>query len=256
VTRRIAGLVPFVLALCATFAFPWGGVALAEPAPSAAPSAVPFPLATAATLQVAPDLFVRGQLLSTSGGYLVFTNGSAIRLAPDVLVPKGATIGSDVRAVLDQRTHSVRSIELEPHTPVTGEIDVADVPQQYVVVSQRSIPPPPPSGTTIGALAGGLFTVQIDVRVPANTPTSDDVYVSTDRSDYSPAEIKMQRVDARTFTVSIGLAGNTKLRYAFTRGTNNTVERDKTGGIIVPRTLIVAPGTTAHDTVARWADVF
>jgi hypothetical protein len=242
------------LTLIATFAI-GAATARAAPAPSPAPSAVPFPVATAASLQTVPNLLVRGQVLSTSGGYLVFTSGSAIRMSPDTVVPKGVTIGSYVRAVLDQRSHAVVSLELEPRTNVTGEIDVADVPKQYVVVSQRSIPPPPPAGITIGAAAAGLITVTIVVQVPANTPTADDVYLSTDRSSYSPAEVRMERLDARTFTTSIALAGNTKLRYTFTRGNNNNIERDKRGDIVVPHALIVAPGLVAHDTVARWADI-
>jgi hypothetical protein len=160
-----------------------------------------------------------------------------------------------VRASLDQPTHSVVALELEPRTNVTGEIEVADLPRQYVVASERSVAPPPPSGPTIAALASGLVTVTIDVTIPANTPTADDVYLATDRSNFSSAEIRMQRVDARDFTVSIGLESNTKLRYTFTRGTNATIERDKTGGIPAPRTLLAAPNAVAHDTVARWADL-
>jgi hypothetical protein len=214
--------------------------------------AVPPPAPVA---PVAPLLFVRGQILSTSGGYVVFTSGAAVRLASGTPIPVGTTIGSYVRASLDQTTHSVVALELEPRTNVTGEIEVADLPRQYVIASERSIAAPAPSGPTIGALASGLVTVTIDVTVPANTPTSDDVYLATDRSNFSSAEVRMQRVDARTFTVSLALASNTKLRYTFTRGTNATVERDKTGGIPAPRTLIVSPDIVAHESVARWADL-
>jgi hypothetical protein len=212
-------------------------------------------VSVASPAPVAPLLYVRGQILSTSGGYVVFTNGAAVRLASGTPIPVGTTIGSYVRASLDQPTHSVVALELEPRTNVTGEIEVADLPRQYVIASERSIAAPAPSGPTIGALASGLVTVTIDVTVPANTPLSDDVYLATDRSNFSSAEVRMQRVDARTFTVSLALASNTKLRYTFTRGTNATIERDKTGGIPSPRTLIVAPNAVTHESVARWADV-
>ena len=205
-----------------------------------------------------PALLVRGQLLSTTGGYVVFTNGYAVRARAGIAVPKGVTIGSYVRAFVDRGCRCAVALELEPRTNETGEIDVADLPRAYVALSPRSVPsapPPAPAGLTIGAIAGGLLTITIDVRVPANTPTSDDVYLATDRSNFSPAEIRMQRVDARDFTVSISLAGNTKLRYTFTRGSNATIERDRTGGIAVPHALTTVPSLTTHDAVIRWADI-
>jgi hypothetical protein len=199
---------------------------------------------------------VRGAILSTSGGYLVFTNGTALRLAPGTVVPEGASLGSYVRAVLDRASRTVVALELEPRTLLTGEVGVAAVPREFVMSGPAGAPPAAAGGWTLGAAAGGVVTAVIDVVVPANTPASDDVYLSTERSNYSPAEIRMQRLDARDFAVSLELAGNTKLRYTFTRGSNSSVERDRRGDIVEPRTLTLISGAiVAHETVARWSDL-
>jgi hypothetical protein len=193
-------------------------------------------------------------VLAIAGGYCIFTTGDAVRIDPGAAIPKGITTGSYVRITIDRGSREVVRIERDPKLELAGEIDVANVPRQYVVVSPKSAPLPAPSGQP-GASASGPVTVTIVVHVPGNTPTSDIVYLSTDRSSYSSAEIPMQRVDGTTFRVAVTLPANTAMKYVFTRGTYATVERDRTGGIVTPRTVNAIPNTTTDDTVARWADL-
>ena len=197
---------------------------------------------------------MRGQILAIAGGYCIFTNGDAVRLSPDLVVPKGVTTGSLVRVTIDRSTAAVVAIEREPKIDLAGEIDAAKIPREFVVVSPKSAPLPAPSASA-GAGGSGPVTVTVLVHVPGNTPTSDTVYLSTDRSSYSPSEVPMQRVDGTTFKAAVTLPAGTVLRYTFTRGTYATVERDRTGGIVPPHVIGGAPGVTTDDTVLRWADL-
>jgi hypothetical protein len=224
----------------------------APPSPSPSPSVAP-PAAPAAGRPI-PPLFVHGNVLTISGGFFIFTSGDAVRVASGLVIPSGVTTGSYVRVTIDQLARVVTTIVLEPRSSLAGEIDVASMPRQYVVVSPKSAPLPAPSGQSAAA-GNSLVTVTIVVHVPGNTPSSDDVYLASDRSSYSPAEVRMNRVDGVTFSASVSLAQGTTLKYQFTRGSFATVERDRTGGIVEPHILVAAPNAKSSDTVARWADL-
>ncbi|HEY0798796.1 MAG TPA: hypothetical protein VGD50_06570, partial [Candidatus Baltobacteraceae bacterium] len=103
--------------------------------------------------------------------------------------------------------------------------------------------------------AAQIVTVRIDVTVPSDTPPTDDIYLSTDRSNFGAAELRMNRVDAYHWTVTLPAPAGTTFQYQFTRGNYATVERDRSGGVFTPRVLNVHPGVTSSDTVARWADI-
>jgi hypothetical protein len=227
---------------------PAASPATASPAPSATGKA------TASPSSALPPVYVKGQVLTIASGYLIFTSGDAVRLQDGLAIPSGVTTGSYVRITLDQVIRRVTEIELEPKITLAGEVDAANIPRQYVVVSPKSAPLPAPTGQS-AANQGGFVDVTIVVHVPGNTPPSDDVYLSTERSSYSPSEIRMQRVDGTTFSVSMSLAANTTLKYEFTRGTYATVERDRTGGIVSPHLLNATPNGKTDDTVIRWADI-
>jgi hypothetical protein len=77
------------------------------------------------------------------------------------------------------------------------------------------------------------------LRAPDSTPLGDDVYLATDRSAFSAAEVRMLRVDSQRFSVSLRLPVGTQLRYEFTRGSFTSIERDRLGGIVEPRTIEV-----------------
>jgi hypothetical protein len=201
-----------------------------------------------------PPLYVRGQVLAIAGGFFIFTTGDSLRVTSGLVIPAGVTTGSYVRVTIDQLARTIGAIELEPHTTVSGEIDAANIPRQYVVVSAKSAPLPAATGQSSSS-GNSLVTLTIVVHVPGDTPTSDDVYLATERSNYSPAEVRMDRIDGSTFSTSVSVAAGTLLKYQFTRGTYATVERDRTGGIVEPHTLLATPNAKSSDTVVRWADL-
>jgi hypothetical protein len=216
--------------------------------------------ATAATASPLPGvLTVEGRVLVVSAGYLVFTTGDAVRLG-EVRLPRGLALGSTVRVRIDTARRLVTSVEPATGPAVPGEVDAAALPRTLVAGDPRSIRAPAPSGagaqSANAAQGGGLVTVTIDVSVPDVTPPGDDIYLSTDRTAFAPAELRMNRVDAFTWTVALPVASGSTLRYEFTRGSPSTVERTRGGGIFTPRELTAAAGLHENDAVARWSDRF
>jgi len=195
-----------------------------------------------------------GQVLSAASGYLVFTTGDALKLDPALALPKTLRLGQTVRAIVDTGTHAVTALVLEPKVLLPDDIDATKLPREYAVASPGSRRTAAISGNETGAAAHAV-TVTINVRVPDNTPISDDVYLATDRTNFSPAEIRMIRIDARSWNVSVQVTSGTQLHYEFTRGNFANIERDKRGSIVNPRTLSAADNLQTHDTVAHWADI-
>jgi len=188
---------------------------------------------------------VRGQILTIGNGFLVFTNGAALRLG-DTALPKGLVLGRTVRVTLDPQTHVVTKIEVSPPSAkIPGEIDSSKLSSNETVGNTSS---------SAGAKENAYTTVTINVTVPVTTPVSDDVYLSTERTGYSAAELRMNRVDATNWSIQVDIPSDTQLHYRFTRGTYQTSERDR-GGAQPPPHLV--PGVAAfrtHDVVERWAD--
>lgn len=215
-------------------------VSAAAPASSQTPSATP-----------PATLVVRGQLLSIGIGFVIFTTGTALRLDPQASVQRGLVTGSVVRATLDTHARIVTKVERDLGAAPAGQVDVVALDRSYAVVSSASAA----TSEQTTAPAALIVSVHITVSVPANTPTTEDVYIATDRSNFSPSEIRMQQLDARRFTITLSLPAQSRLRYQFTRGSNATVERDRSGDIATPHTLSVEPNLSVDDVVARWADL-
>jgi hypothetical protein len=197
------------------------------------------------------QLVVRGVALVAENGYLVFTTGDAVKLAPGVAT-NGVTLGKPVRVVLDPLTHLATALDADPGAEEPGDVDASALPRAYVAVDPRSAQA---ASATRGASAqAGLATVTIDVRVPDDTPPGDDIYLATDRSGFSASELRLNRVDAHRWSIALQLPALSTLHYLFTRGSYATVERTRGGGIAPARGLTAAGRTTVDDAVARWAD--
>ena len=196
----------------------------------------------------APSLSIRGQALAIGHGYLLFTSGKSLRLREGTIVPRGTTLGSSIRVRLDRATGEVVAIELDPKDTRDDDVDAARIAGPSGVdgpiIAQATAP-----------VRAEPIVVHLAVTVPANTPPNDDVYVATDRSNFSPSEIRMQRTSARRFAVSLRLPRMSTLRYQFTRGSYATVERNRSGGIVEPRTLAVDSEATVETVVDRFADL-
>lgn len=205
----------------------------------------------------ASAIYARGALLALDPHYAIFTTGDALRLRAGTPIPKGTTIGSVVLVTIDRVAGEIDAISLDPHVP--GEIAIADVPRDYVVAAPKSVRVtsamlvPPGAGAPGAAASEIVRDVTLEVTIPSNTSLGDDVYLSTNRSNYSPSEIRMQRIDARRFTATVALDANGRLKYQYTRGNYATVERDRYGGIVAPH-VVDHPHAKIEDTVTRWAD--
>ncbi len=200
-------------------------------------------------------LFVRGHVLAIGRGFVVFDSGAALRLRNGTPVPAGITLGSAIEITLDPTSREIIAILREPKTMHAYAIDIKDVPADDLVGTSAEPRASLPGLGASAAAALGIATVTLTVTVPANTPPTDDVYVATDRSNFSPSEIRMQRVGARRFVTTLGVSGDARLRYEFTRGTYATVERDRSGGIVEPHVLDFGAGKTIETSVTRWADL-
>lgn len=216
---------------------------LAGPASAQTPSPSPSPAPTG----------VRGRFLAFANGYLVFTTGDALAVEAAFHPPAGLRLGVEIRAALDPLSHRVASIEVTDRS-APGDVDIDKLPREYVAVDPRSAratasPAPAASGTQAASA-----TITINVRVPGSTPASDDVYVSTDRSNFTPAEIRMVRLDAGHWSAQLRVPAGSTLRYDFSRGSFSTIERTRTGAIVTPRMLTATDGEKTDDTVESWAD--
>ncbi|MBC5810494.1 MAG: hypothetical protein GIW95_06540 [Candidatus Eremiobacteraeota bacterium] len=222
----------------------------------AAAAAAAFASIPAQAQTPALTVTVVGQVLAVGNGYLAFTTGEAVLLGPRLAVPATLSPGTFVRLTFDPVTHAAIALELRPKALAPGDLDAAHLPRAYVSGSPGSRRIGPPLlGAEAGAELGRIVAVTIDVRVPDNTPANDDIYLATDRTNYGPAEIRMLRIDARTWSAAMKVPAGTVLHYEFTRGSFPTIERDRLGGLIVPRALIARADRTYHDAVARWADI-
>ena len=219
---------------------------------ASAPHAVDAQASPTPTADGTP-LWVVGQVLALGTRYLVFTTGDSVALDPALVPARAPRMGEIVRVRIDRSSHAIVDLEFDPRGLGPGDIEAAKLPRDQIAVSPKSART---SGAEIGlGTVAHPVTVTIGVRVPDSTPPTDDVYLATDRTNFAPAEIRMTRIDARTFSTALQIASGTQLRYEFTRGNFATIERNKLGGIVTPRTLDAADKLETRDAVAQWADI-
>jgi hypothetical protein len=194
-------------------------------------------------------IVVHGQFLTLANGYLVFTTGDALAVDPALQTPQDLRLGSEIRATLDPASHRVESLETSHSWP--GDIEIDKLPREYLAADPRSArPAASPAAATTTAVA----TITISVRVPGSTPAADTVYVSTDRSNFTPSEIRMVRVDASHWSARLSLPNGSTLRYDFTRGSLATLERSRAGSVVKPRSIVASDGEKTDDVVESWVD--
>jgi hypothetical protein len=189
----------------------------------------------------------RAIVLVLSGNRLVLGGGGVLRVAAT------CTCASDVagRAALidlddDGNVVALRRADTASAATAKAAKAASDIPRTaYAIIPQSS--------------SGGDPTVPVAVTivvtVPAQTPATDDVFLSTERSGWNPAEVRMDRLDALHWTISLTLPRGAHFAYRFSRGSFATGERDDSRQLPPAHTLTAAAGTIAHATVANWADI-
>ncbi|MBV8172174.1 MAG: hypothetical protein JO219_09635 [Candidatus Eremiobacteraeota bacterium] len=247
----IALLLPAMVAALPT---PIPQASQTPPPDIAAPSPTPLPL------------LVNGQVIDIERGFIVFTTGDALRLAPDAQLlddasgkPLASTPlpGMFAAATLDATNGLVTAVRFS-HKPIERGTAVAQIPRQYVVQASTPAPNPElaPPPAKYHSLSGETL-VRIVVEVPPNTPFTDDVFMTTDTGGWNPQAVKMQRQDALHFFIELRLRTGSEFHYLFTRGSWNSAERDRNGLERAPRDLVIEGSDllSIDTTVYRWADL-
>lgn len=193
----------------------------------------PVIIAAAATLfRVVPLACTNGRLAIGGGAVLRLAEGSSCaRIVP----------GRAIAIVLDAENRA------QPQPLDATARPPAEIPRAAFVLAPAA---------ENDANDASLVTVTIDVTVPARTPPGDDIYLSTERSGWSPSEIRMDRVDARHYRLALRLRPDARVAFRITRGSYGTMERDASRAL--PPAHIAdgkAAGGDIAITVAAWADV-
>ncbi len=100
-----------------------------------------------------------------------------------------------------------------------------------------------------------LVTSTIDVTVPPRTPPGDDIYISTERSSWSPSEVRMDRVDARHFRLVLRLHRGARVAFRVTRGSFGTIERNAARALPPAHVALGEPDAHVVVVVAAWGDI-
>jgi hypothetical protein len=196
-------------------------------------------LLAAATAAPTPAPVYRVVPLACTGDRLAIGGGSVLRLAD-----------------------GVRCLAIVPGRAITVALDADGraTPHPY----DRTGEPPSAIPRTAFVLAPAvesdaddatMVTVTIDVTVPARTPPTDDIYVSTERSGWSPTEIRMDRVDARHYRLALRLHRDARVAFRITRGSYATIERDAARALPPAHVADGKPDSHVTVDVAAWADI-
>jgi hypothetical protein len=168
---------------------------------------------------------------------LVISGGGVLRISPqgscDGVVP-----GRTISVTLDDDTRVIpQNVDPSAHP-------ASDLPK-----TAFSIVP-----TSLAAPEAKQVTITIVVTIPPSTPPGSDIFLATERSSYSPAEIRMDQLDARRYRLQLPLQEGGRLAFRVTRGTFSTVERDAKGRLPPPHIVTGQAGATFNITVEAWSD--
>jgi hypothetical protein len=199
---------------------------IASPPPSPAPALPPI---------------YRAVALARRGDRVVLAGGGVLHVSPtctcEPIVPG--------RAV---------ALELDKDGVVIALHPAGNVPLQPASkIPARAFAFPTISST--GGDPSVLVTITIVVAVPPQTPPADTVYIATERSNWNVTELRMNRLDALHWTLTLTLPRGAHFEYRYSRGSFSTSERDQSFELPKPHVLTAAEGLKISDTIANWADV-
>lgn len=186
-------------------------------------------LAAALSFRVVP--------LACSAKGLAISGGGVLRMSPQGSCA-GVVPGRALSVTLDD---DVRAIP--------GKLDPNARPPSELPKDAFSIVP-----SSLAAPQAKLVTITIVVAIPPSTPAGSDIYLSTERSSYSPAEIRMDQLDTRRYRLQLPLEEGGRLAFRVTRGTYTTIERDAKGRLPPPHIVTGQAGATYTITVEAWSD--
>ena len=177
--------------------------------------------------------------LACSGDRLVVAGAGVLRLAE----------GASCAAVVPGRAVAV-SLDADnratPQKLTAGALPAAQIPRAAYVLAPAA---------ARDADETQLVTSTIDVTVPPRTPPGDDVYISTERSSWSPSEVRMDRVDARHFRLALRVHRGARIAFRVTRGSFGTIERDAARALPPAHVALGEPDAHVTVIVAAWGDI-
>ena len=186
-------------------------------------------LAAALSYRVVP-------LACTANG-LVISGGGVLRMSPQGSCT-GMIPGRAISLTIDDETRVIPQ-----------KLDPAAHPVSELPKAAFSIVP-----TSLAAPEAKEVTITIVVTIPPSTPTGSDIFLATERSSYSPAEIRMDQLDARRYRLLLPLQEGGRLAFRVTRGTFSTIERDVKGRLPPPHIVTGHTGAIYNITVQAWSD--
>ncbi len=142
------------------------------------------------------------------------------------------------------------SVTLDDQTRVIpGKLDPASHPAGDLPAAAFSFAP-----SSAAAPEAKQVTITIIVAIPPSTPAGSDIYLSTERSSFNPAEIRMDQLDARRYRLQLPLEEGGRLAFRVTRGSFTTIERDAKGRLPPPHIAVGTPNAVYTITVEAWSD--
>ncbi|GAC1432259.1 MAG: hypothetical protein NVSMB5_26180 [Candidatus Velthaea sp.] len=201
-------------------------------------------LACAAAITSAEAATVyRVVVFAVDPGRVVIAGGGVLRRAA-ACACTATTSGRAAYLELDGDGSVVR---LEPADPHAGGVAGAEsIPPSAFVFARAA--------STTGDRSQPV-EVRITVTVPARTPPTDDIYLSTEKNGWRPADLLMSRVDSSHWTIVQTLPRGARFAYRFTRGSFATGERTAAAQVPPAHIVLAQPNTQVTVDVARWADI-
>jgi hypothetical protein len=230
---------------------------------TSSPSNTPPPGVSTPNPTPPPNLLhFTGQLLDVRDNFVYFTTGDAFEASPLLRITNYDTglptttpprVKMFARATFDPASKKV--IELAITTKHLAN-DLATNGQMlgYAVSKSKPVVAAELSGGQ--RLTGKQVAVVFEVTAPPTTALTDQVYISTDASGWSPTAIKLDRVDAYKYRAQRYFASGTRFAYRVTRGSWNSVERGEDNLDPAPHQFFVAEvdSLAARVTVYHWSD--
>jgi hypothetical protein len=210
--------------------------AAATPAPAA--SGTPAPMTSGAPTPNANATY-RVVPLSCGGERLTVAGAGVLRLAAGATC-EGVVPGRAIGIALDGENHAT------PRKLALDALPAAKIPRAAYAIAPAA---------ERDADETQQVDSTIDVYVPPRTPPSDDIYVSTERSGWSPSEMRMDRVDARHFRLVLKLRRGARVAFRVTRGSFGTTERNAARALPPAHVAAGEPNAEVRVDVAAWADI-
>jgi len=175
--------------------------------------------------------------LACNANTLAISGGGVLRMSPQGSC-SGVVPGRAIAVTLDDESRVI------PQPPAPGAHPASELPRAAYAIAPTSTAQP----------EGEEITMTIVVTIPPSTPSGSDIFLSTERSSFSPAEIRMDQLDARRYRLALRLQEGGRLAFRVTRGTFGTIERDAKGRLPPPHIVTGHAGATFNVTVEAWSD--